>query len=163
MSADELLRVRPGTDRDVEQIAHVHRLSRAHYYGVEADAGDRREAMWSHLLAQPGRSMHVAEESDRMVGFISAMRAEELETKLELTALYVLPECVGLGIGPRLYEQFDAERRDEDEGLLEVWSGNTRATSFYVRRGWTPTTMTRPGPQGFDYITYRLAPRCYPD
>ena len=163
MSADERLRVRPGTDRDVEQIAHVHRLSRAWYYGTEADAGDGRDAMWSHLLAQAGRSIHVAEESDRMVGFISAMRAEDLEAKLELTALYVLPECVGLGIGPRLYERFDAERRDEDEGLLEVWSGNTRATSFYVRRGWTATTMTRPGPQDFDFITYRLAPRRHPD
>jgi len=161
MSAVERLRVRPGTDRDVEAIAHVHRLSRAWYYGTEPDPGDGREAMWSHLLAQPGRSIHVAEESDKVVGFISAMRAEDLEPKLELTALYVLPECVGLGIGPRLYEQFDAERRDEDEGLLEVWSGNTRATNFYVRRGWTPTSLSRPGPQGFDFITYRLLPRSH--
>lgn len=162
MTDDELLRLRLGTDRDVEEIAHVHRLSRAWYYGTEADPGDGREAMWAHLIAQPGRMIHVAERSDRVVGFMSAIRTEDLEATLELTALYVLPECVGVGVGPRLYEQFDAERRDADKGLLEVWSGNERATTFYVRRGWTPTTTTRPGPQGLDFVTYRLAPKNQP-
>jgi len=162
MSDDDLLRLRPGTDRDVEEIAHVHRLSRAWYYGTEADPGDGREATWAHLIAQPGRRFHVAVRSDRLVGFMSAIRTEDLEPTLELTALYVLPEHLGSGVGPRLYEQFDAERRDVDTGLLEVWRGNARATSFYVRRGWTPTATTRPGPQDLDFVTYRLAPRGLP-
>jgi ribosomal protein S18 acetylase RimI-like enzyme len=163
MADEEPLRLRLGTDGDVEKIAHVHRLSRAWYYGTEADPDDGREAMWAHLIAQPGRKTHVAERSDRMVGFVSAVRAEDLEATLNLTALYVLPECVGVGVGPRLYEQFDADRRDGDTGLLEVWSGNARATNFYVRRGWTPTTTSRPGPQNLDFVLYRLAPKSQPD
>ena len=162
MSDHGMPRLRLGTDRDVDGIADLHRLSRTWYYGTEPDPGDGREAMWSHLFAQPGRVVHVAEEFDRIVGFLSAIRAQRLRAELELTALYVLPDCVGLGVGPRLYEQFEAERCDADEGVLEVWSGNARATNFYLRRGWTPTTTTRPGPQDFDFVTYRLDPKHRP-
>lgn len=139
------------------QIAHVHRLSRAWYYGTEPDVRDGREAMWSQLIAQPGRTTHLLETARRVLGFISAARTTDRPNTLELTALYVLPECVGAGVGTMLYEQFAAERRDHEEGLLEVWSGNSRAAAFYARRGWTPTGDARPGPQGRDFVAYRLA------
>jgi hypothetical protein len=35
--------------------------------------------------------------------------------------------------------------------------GNHRAIDFYLCRGWTPTSLTRHGPQEVDYITYELS------
>src|SRR3954451_10415310 len=98
---DDALWLRVGTAADVAEIARVHRLSRAWYYRTEADASDGREAMWAHLIAQPGRIVHVAERSGGLVGFMSALREDELEDTITLPPLYVLPDCAGTGVGPR--------------------------------------------------------------
>jgi len=127
---------------DVDDVAHVHRLSRASHYGTTADDDDGREQMWAHLVKQPGRVTHVAEASGAVVGFVSA--------------LYVLPTHVGQGTGSRLHDLFEGERLRDEPGVLEVWAGNDRAIQFYRRRGWTPTGTTRPGPQRLDFVTYRL-------
>lgn len=148
--------VRVGTQIDVNEIARVHRLSRAWYYGKPADAQDGREALWADLIAEPERVTHVAASDGSLVGFISATRVSEAVCSLELTALYVLPEYAGTGVGSQLYECFETERRDGEHGCLEVWSGNSRAIAFYADRGWIATTATRPGPDGNDFVTYRL-------
>ena len=49
------IRLRHAGVADAEPVAHVHRLSRAWYYGTEADPDDGREVLWSRLLAEPGR------------------------------------------------------------------------------------------------------------
>lgn len=147
----------PVTDRAADAIASVHRLSRAWYYGTRPDSEDGREAMWAELIAQPGRITYLAESAAYgAVGFMSAIRVTQPRLALELTALYVLPEHMGSGIGSQLYDQFDAERREDEEGALEVWRGNAVATTFYSRRGWVPTGTTRPGPQRIAFATYRL-------
>lgn len=143
---------------DADDVAHVHRLSRAWYYGTEPDFDDGREAMWSHLIAQPGRLFYVAESGGSMVGFMSAIRTAEPAPRLELTSLYVLPDHAALGIGSRLHDVFEAERRPDEEGVLEVWEANARAVAFYTRRGWVRTLTTRPGPQETDFVIYRLPP-----
>jgi ribosomal protein S18 acetylase RimI-like enzyme len=148
--------VRAGTQSDVNEIARVHRLSRAWYYGKPADAEDGREELWAQLIAEPERVTHVAESDGSLVGFISATRVSGQASTLELTALYVLPEQAGAGVGSQLYEHFESERSDHEQGCLEVWSGNSRAITFYVNRGWIATTATRPGPDGKDFVTYRL-------
>lgn len=150
------VRTRPGTIDDVPDIAAVHRWSRASYYGTEAEPDDGREVMWSHLLAQPERVTHVAEVGGLVVGFMSAVRVHDEAVRLEMTALYVLPDHHDARVGSTLHELFDAERRADEEGVLEVWQGNRRAIAFYLRRGWTATAGTRPGPQDIDYVTYRL-------
>jgi ribosomal protein S18 acetylase RimI-like enzyme len=152
------VRVRRGTVDDVEAVAHVHRLSRAWYYGVEAQADDGRETMWADLVAQAGRTVHVAQSGDAVVGFMSAIPVED-SSALEMTALYVLPEHVRARVGSRLHDVFDALRRPHQEGVLEVWQGNHRAVAFYARRGWVATAATRPGPRGLGYVTYRLPAR----
>ncbi|MFC6341240.1 GNAT family N-acetyltransferase [Nocardioides hankookensis] len=136
----------------------MHRQSRADYYGEPPVEGDDREAMWAHLLTQPERSTSVAESPESVVGFMSARRHPGGAGELELTALYVLPNLYDQGIGSRLHDVFDTERGDDRVGLLEVWAGNRRAISFYERRGWEATVTTRPGPQGIDFVTYRLRP-----
>lgn len=112
--------------------------------------------MWSDLVAEPGRMTHVAEPSAGLVGFTSSIRLTSPPRQLELTSLYVLPSYFGTGIGAVLYEKFDRELTTGQIGLLEVGAGNHRAIAFYRRRGWTPTSLTRPGPQGLDFISYEL-------
>jgi ribosomal protein S18 acetylase RimI-like enzyme len=154
------LDVRPGTVGDVGAVAHVHRLSRAWYYGDEAVTDDGREGMWADLMRQEGRTVHVADCDAKVVGFMSAIRVGGVGSQaLEMTALYVLPRYAGAGVGARLHDVFEALRKPGDEGILEVWQGNDRAIAFYTRRGWVATGTTRPGPQDLDYVTYRLSAR----
>ncbi len=86
------IRLRLAGVGDAEAVAHVHRLSRAQYYGTEADPGDGREAFWSGLLAEPDRATHLAEAAGRVIGFVSSIRVVEPTSGLELTSPYVLPE-----------------------------------------------------------------------
>ncbi len=146
---------RPATCDDAAAVAHVHRHSRADYYGTTADEHDDRDAMWTNLLRQAGRTTHVAATADGVVGFASWHRTEDGD--VALSALYVLPESFGRGIGSQLHERYDAERGHHG-GVLEVWSGNRRALDFYARRGWRPTAGTRPGPDDVDFVTYRRSP-----
>lgn len=152
-------RVRRAELADVDQIAAVHRLSRADYYGIRPDEHDDRAAMWQHFLGEPNRITYVAEGSDEILAVMSAQRPADPVEVLELSAVYVHPAHFGRGIGSRLYDVFDAERKPSEAGVLEVWAGNRRAIDFYERRGWTPTSTTRPGPQDLPFVTYRLAVR----
>jgi GNAT superfamily N-acetyltransferase len=146
--------LRPARPADAAAIAHVHRLSRAWYYGTEADPADDRQAMWDHLLGEPGRTTWVAEDDGTVVGFGSWTRTTTPPvTRLE--AMYVLPDRTGGGTGGRLHDQFEADRGG-DVGELEVWAGNERAIAFYLRRGWVATEASRPGPNGLDFVAYRL-------
>lgn len=149
-------RMRPATTGDVRAIAHVHRWSRAAYYGTTADPDDGREEMWAHLLGQPERIAHVVEDDNQIIGFLLTRRVAEPEVALEMMALYVLPDRHGQGYGAQLYELFESELGPGELGVLEVWAGNDRAIAFYRARGWRPTERTRPGPQGCGYVTYRL-------
>ena len=151
--------IRSAVVTDNREIADVHRLARADYYGTPPDGDDDREAMWAHLLAQPRRTTYVAETADGVVGFMSALRRSDPVAELKLTAMYVRPAHFGRGIGSRLHDAFEAERAHDEAGTLEVWARNRRAIDFYSRRGWAPTTQTRPGPQGADFVTYTLPAR----
>jgi ribosomal protein S18 acetylase RimI-like enzyme len=145
---------------DAREIARVHRLSRAHYYGVLPESNDDREAMWAHLLSQHDRLTWIAEASGAIVGFLSARHSGALpDAELELTAIYVLPEHYGRGVGSRLHDAFERERGSDVSGVLEVWAANSRAIEFYRRRGWIPTETVRPGPQDAEFVTYQLRSR----
>ena len=151
MEEISLRRALPG---DAGSIALVHRLSRADYYGEAPVKGDDREAMWSHLLGQRDRDTYDAEMAGSIVGFMSASHRPEPSSEFELTALYVLPAVYNRGVGSGLYNLFEHERSPGTSGVLEVWAGNRRAIDFYLRRGWAPTTTSRPGPKGLDFVTY---------
>ena len=141
---------------DAASIARVHRLSRADYYREPPVEDDDREAMWSHLLGQPDRDTYAAEMAGSIVGLMSARHTPGPPPELELTALYVLPSEYNQGVGSHLHTLFDRERGPGTPGILEVWAGNLRTIDFYRRRGWVSTSTSRPGPQGVDFMTYRL-------
>ena len=147
--------VRRAVLADADQIAAVHRLSRATYYGPTPDDSDDRAAMWRQLLSGPDRLTYVVELSGRVVAFMSTRRDIGSAT-LELSAIYVHPERFGQGLGSRLYRVFEGERGPGERAVLEVWAANTRTIDVYKNRGWTPTSSTRDGPKGIPLVAYEL-------
>jgi GNAT superfamily N-acetyltransferase len=149
--------VRAAVVTDAGAMARVHRLSRAQYYGVPPTDADDREEMWAHFIGDPDRTTYVACDADEVIAFVSAHRSGTSGDDLELIALYVLPTHVGRGIGSALHNRFLGLVEAGSSALLEVWAGNHGAIGFYRRRGWVPTSRTRPGPQELDFVTYRLS------
>ena len=142
---------------DVSAVAQVHRQSRSWYYQVPPDPDDGREMFWKELLDDPMQATFLAQEPDGgVVGFVSSTRAIRPGGLVKLTSLYVLPSHFGRGIGSALYRKFDACERRGGPALLEVWSMNSRAIAFYVRRGWVETSTARPGPREQPFVTYTL-------
>lgn len=149
--------IRSARVSDAAAVARVHRESRSWYYQVPPDPDDGREAFWQGLLSDPQQTTYLAQERDgRVVGFVSSTRASEPGGLVKLLSLYVLPSQFGRGIGSALYRRFDACERRGGPALLEVWSANSRAIAFYVRRGWVETSTARPGPGAQPFVTYTL-------
>ena len=75
-------------------------------------------------------SVAVARDGDAVIGFV-AWYDDECD------ALYVRPSAAGAGVGGLLLEKASTARR------LCVLADNENARSFYARRGWTPSGLTR--------------------
>lgn len=142
---------------DVSEVAHVHRESRSWYYQVSPDPGDGREALWRGMLSDRRQTTYVAQEQGgALVGFVSSKQPDRDGGPVKLDSLYVLPSHFAQGIGSALYRKFDACERRGGPALLEVWSANSRAIEFYVRRGWVAISTERPGPKEHPFVTYSL-------
>lgn len=87
---------------------------------------DQETFAWIADVVLTEHETYVAEVDGALVGFLA------LEGDL-LGHLYVLPEWQGVGVGSRLLEH--AKRRRPDGFRLYVFQRNTRARTFYERRG----------------------------
>ena len=91
--------------------------------------------MQRHLLAHDGRRAFVAERDGRVVGFTAALVRGDFWF---LSALFVDPDCQGIGVGARLFElAWDASCRRHatvTEAIQPVSNG------LYARRGLLPVT-----------------------
>jgi len=102
---------------------------------------DKRESTWrQHLLAGDAAAW-VAQESETMVGWISAAGSRDSDADAstgEIWAVHVAPEHWGRGVGRSLCET--AERYLRLEGFIEVtlWvlRDNERAVKFYRSNGF---------------------------
>ena len=153
----------------------VHAVARRAYYeaggvSMPSDVGgvshDYLE-FWSEVLAADVTSAWIAEADAECVGFLVAGAPvhEDLKNRrvLELIGLYLLPKVWGRGIARSLHECFEEVLLDTptvQEGVLDVWSGNQRAKSFYQHRGWIPDGRSRPGPGEQPFIGLRLPLPC---
>jgi GNAT superfamily N-acetyltransferase len=108
---------------------------------------ERRGAKWTsrdfpgwerlhlHLLENDGSRSFVAEEAGRVVGFVAAWVREAVWF---LSALFVLPEHQGRGIGKRLLSLAWGEGYRRRITITEALQPVSTAT--YARRGLIPTT-----------------------
>jgi GNAT superfamily N-acetyltransferase len=137
--------VRRAVPEDAEALAHLHLdVWDDAYTGLvpQGILDDRRERAaerverWREILADPATEAptYVAEGPDGLVGFASAgpARDDDVDTELELWALYVRQEHYGTGVGYLLFETVVGDRA----AYLWVLAGNARAIAFYERQGF---------------------------
>ena len=138
--------VRPARREDAAAIADVHvqtwQATYEHVFGAErvAGIGDGRRAQWEERLAAPppGRQVFVAEDGERVTGFVSIGDSRDEPGKGELFAIYVLPEAWGSGAGPALMASALEALSRYSSATLWVLEDNPRARRFYEREGWIP-------------------------
>jgi len=131
-------------------IATIHvEAWRAAYRGIVPDefldslSIDRREATWREILLTGNEAVWVAQESETIVGWISAAASRDADAGAstgEIWAVYVTPGHWGKGVGRSLCES--AERHSRLGGFIEVtlWvlRDNERAVKFYQSNGFIP-------------------------
>jgi GNAT superfamily N-acetyltransferase len=131
---------RPATAGDLRGEFEVFELAQRELYerrGAEWTGRDfsEWERLHVHLLHHDGARSFVAEDAGQVVGFTAAWVREDVWF---LSALFVLPERQGQGIGKRLLSLAWGEgyrrRITITEALQPV------STASYARRGLIPTT-----------------------
>ncbi|BEK95663.1 GNAT family N-acetyltransferase [Nocardia seriolae] len=162
------VRIRPGTESDVEAVATLHTASwRTAYAGImpaeylEGSLADDHKILWHTRFSgdvSPG-SLFIAESEDEMVGFIYL--APQPDGRILIDNLHVRPNLKRGGIGGTLLRHGFDWAATEYPGrpvYLEVLQANTPAIAFYERHGGRPS---RPRiarfPQGFELPELEIA------
>lgn len=107
----------------------------AEYFSIDA---------MRQTLANPERSIFVAERGDRLLGFAqwrsaAAQPLVEACSPAEIERLYVQRAQAGSGIGSLLLNRVESTLKSQacDRVWLTAWAENARAINFYLRRGYT--------------------------
>ena len=136
--------IRSATPEDARAIAEVHvatwRGAYGHVFPPEVldalDVGER-ERLWRESLADDDIAVYIADDGDRVVGFVSVGPSRDADGEGELYAIYVDPDAWGTGAGSALIaagRRWLAERYPA--ATLWVLEDNPRARRFYEREGW---------------------------
>lgn len=145
--------IRVGTLEDTSRLASMHVTSwRETYAGLLPDAMlsslsvDGRKTMWDQVMSQPitagATVVHLAEHDGRIIGFGSCggqrtQHLKEIGYDGEISAIYILREYQGHGLGARLLFVMAADllRRGFTAASLWVLRENMPARRFYERYG----------------------------
>ena len=172
MHASQLL-IRDTAPGDLDAIVEIHTQARAAYYlegGHSAEEIDppgsteKRRESWARCLRSEARVL-CAEWAEQVVGIalMAPVRATAATPTAahagagELYALHVLRSHWGRGVGSRLHAAYVEylQCSSMPVGELEVWDRNSRALSFYGRRGWELDGRQRVDSDGV-YLRMRL-------
>jgi GNAT superfamily N-acetyltransferase len=142
ISSDDVT-VRPATPADAEVLARLHLdvwddaytgLMPQQLLDDRREKVDERIARWREILIDGTEPTYVAAGPEGLVGFAStgAGRDNDVDTELELMALYVRAAHWGTGVGYALLQQAVGDLA----AYLWVLAGNDRAIAFYERQGF---------------------------
>ncbi|GEP38616.1 hypothetical protein NPS01_22790 [Nocardioides psychrotolerans] len=134
--------VRRATPADAEALAHLHLdVWDDAYTGLmpqsilddRHDEVEDRVERWRTILTDNHDTL-VAEDGEGLVGFASSGpgRDADVDTELELWALYVRARLWGSGLGYALFSEAIGDRA----AYLWVLAGNERSIRFYERQGF---------------------------
>lgn len=166
--------IRLASPEDAAAIALVHvrswqqayrELMPADYLASLDDSLDRREAWWREAIGQGTQTVFVALSGEQVAGWISvgASRDEDVDQAAtgEVSAIYVLRDHWGSGVGRALWLQGEKQLAGQGFTALTLWVlvDNHRATDFYRKDGLQPQaasirTLARAG-QTLEEIRYR--------
>jgi ribosomal protein S18 acetylase RimI-like enzyme len=140
--------IRSASPVDARAIATIHvEAWRAACRGIVPDeyldslSIDGRETAWRQNLLAADTSTWVAQESDAIVGWISAGPSRDTDagtSASEIWAVYVAPGCWGKGVGRSLCVQAEQHLRTEGFIAVTLWvlKDNERAVKFYQSNGF---------------------------
>jgi ribosomal protein S18 acetylase RimI-like enzyme len=140
--------IRSATPVDARAIATIHvEAWRAAYRGIVPDeyldslSIDGRESASRQILLAADTSTWVAQESDAIVGWISAGPSRDTDADMsagEIWAVYVAPERWGKGVGRSLCQQVEEQLRTQGCVAVTLWvlKDNERALKFYQSNGF---------------------------
>lgn len=134
--------IRAAQPTDAESLAHLHLdvwddaytgLMPQQILDDRRTAVDRRVARWREILAGD-ETVLVAEGPDGLIGLAAAGpgRDNDIDTELELKALYVRASWWGTGVGYALFREVVGDRA----AYLWVLASNARGIAFYERQGF---------------------------
>ena len=126
---------------------------------IDANLSDTR---FSEYLSDPQRTILIAKQGDRIVGYTMVIRGAE-DDRAELSKMYVLPAQHGSGVATAL--MYAALAAVAEWHAAWVWLGvnqtNERAQRFYIKSGFT-VSGTRTFQLGahteHDYVMVRPVP-----
>jgi len=167
-----MLRFRSAGPEDAEQVAALHADSwRRHYRGAYADSfldGDietERRAVWLTRLAAPTDTATVlAEDNDRLVGFVHVAFDNDPKWGSLLDNLHVQHDQRRTGIGTQLLARAGRAVSDSANGkamYLWVLHQNTAAQQFYLAVGAANVETAPVPPPGGDPTRLNGAPDCF--
>jgi ribosomal protein S18 acetylase RimI-like enzyme len=150
----EVRRLTAPTRTEIEQLAEIFDLYRAHY-GEAADAP--QVASWLEgNISSGGVEAFVAEENDRVVGFAITMAVPaslRLGHFWQIRDLFVLPNHRRLGVGRRLLDSIRAAAIATGalRIVLQTEADNTPALRLYAESGYSAV-------EGYCSLTLPLTP-----
>lgn len=148
--------IRRATENDARDLARVHvQAWQWAYRGLMPDAlldgldAERRATSWQQLIreGQVPRP-HVAVTGSGVAGFSHADTSGDEDAGPEtgeVTAIYLLEEYVGTGVGRRLWEAAVDQLHGSGHTAFSVWvlDSNKRGRTFYERRGMSLDGATK--------------------
>ncbi|WP_435300441.1 GNAT family N-acetyltransferase [Timonella sp. A28] len=146
--ADELeeLIVRDAKFDDAETIARIHTLSWQQAYAGYVPAAylksltpETKTPVWEGILQRDDTTVLVAENSGRLLGFVSIGPAPDEDAEpqdLCLYTMYLDPEAWGRGVAKQLMSAVNALVPSGAALTLWVFDKNERARRFYEHHGF---------------------------
>jgi GNAT superfamily N-acetyltransferase len=121
---------------EADELAELMFVVRQHNIGAIPPSVHPLDDMcrWMRAVAFTTYEIWVADDRDRLVGFLALSRPDWLEH------LYVHPASTGQGLGSRFVEL----AKQELGGAVQLWTfqSNTGAQRFYERHGFVPVEWT---------------------
>jgi len=135
---------------DARAIAAIHvRSWQVAYEGIVPDAFlqslcvENREAVWRECLQEGTLEVHVVEECDDVIGWMSVSSSRDPDAGPptgELCAIYIAPEHWHQGAGRLLWDRAELSLRVAGFAEVTLWvlRDNCRARRFYESLGFAP-------------------------
>jgi len=164
-------KIRPAGKDDAYEIAKIHINSwRATYSGIVPDSYldfldyERSARNFVKSFGKGSRRVYVIEDEANIRGFCTIYDMEtgyhQKNITAEINAIYLAPEYIGKGFGPRLLSYVIEELKSENYTSVILWvlADNVKARLFYEGMGFRNTGETKPIEIGKTLLTikYRM-------
>lgn len=144
------IKIREAVLEDVSEVAHIHVTSwQAAYHGLMPDEFikqqtiERRTKLWTNVISRSLANLLVAEENQKVVGFISFDKAQPnlSSQSIEISSIYLLPSHFDKGIGSKLMEECELKLACSSVSQITLWALDTNksALTFYKKHGFIET------------------------